>query len=334
MTCNIKLRAWGLPVLLVVFAVLQGCDQKAIEATQEPLSLGGTQVESASYETVTVKHKLGTTVIDKLPQRVVALDMNDVDFLDQLGIPVAGMPKDFVPHFLSQYKEAPQVEDTGAIVAPNLERVHMAKPDLILITSLQAKYYKELSEIAPTIHFDVDYRNSETSHIEVIKEHLITLGQIFNKEKLAHKKAAELDARVAEAKRVTLSRPEKALIVLHNNGAFNSFGVRSRYGFVFNALGVMPASPVNEAGLHGQPVSSEFIRQANPDVIYIIDRTAVMEHRQPLNADTLSNPLLRQTTAWKNNRVIFADPEAWYITAASLNSMKLIINDVIKGYDQ
>jgi hypothetical protein len=32
---------------------------------------------------------------------------------------------------------------------------------------------------------------------------------------------------------VTQARPEKALIVLHNNGAFSAFGVQSRYGFVF-----------------------------------------------------------------------------------------------------
>ncbi|MFP3711997.1 ferric anguibactin-binding protein, partial [Paraburkholderia sp. SIMBA_009] len=75
------------------------------------------------------------TVIDRQPERVVALDMNEVDFLDLLGVPVAGMPKDFVPHFLARYRDAPHVRDTGAIVQPNLERVHAARPDLILITS-------------------------------------------------------------------------------------------------------------------------------------------------------------------------------------------------------
>jgi len=286
----------------------------------------------AAYAPITVQHKLGTTVITKLPRRVVALDMNEVDFLDQLGVPVAGMPKDFVPHFLAPYKDAPQVQDTGAIVQPNLERVHAVKPDLILITSLQAKHYKELSEIAPTIHFDVDYRDSRVQHIEVIKEHLMTLGRVFGKEDLARRKAAELDAKVAEAQRITQSSPEKALIVLHNNGAFSAFGMQSRYGFVFNALGVKPAMPTVETGLHGQPVSSEFIQQANPGVIYIVDRTAVMEHRPALNAESLGNPLLRQTNAWKNGRVVFADSEAWYITAASPTSLKLVIDDVIKGY--
>ncbi|WP_432468452.1 siderophore ABC transporter substrate-binding protein [Agarivorans sp. Z349TD_8] len=333
MSFNHRQRHWALALLMSVTFAIQGCQPQVEESVAKSAQLAATSQSSLpAYQAITIQHQLGSTVINKLPQRVVALDMNEVDFLDQLGIPVAGMPKDFVPHFLAKYKRASQVVDTGAIVQPNLERVHAAKPDLILITSLQAKHYKELSEIAPTIHFDVDYRDSRVRHIEVVKEHLLSLGRIFGKQALAKQKALELEAKVEEARRIIQGRPEKALIVLHNNGAFSSFGVQSRYGFVFNALNVKSASPKGATGLHGQPISSEFIRQANPDVIYIVDRTAVMEHRSALNAETLGNPLLRQTNAWKNGRVVFADSEAWYVTAASPSSLALIIDDVVAGY--
>lgn len=333
MTIKHKHRPWALSLLIAATLALQGCGDKSAASSQALTQPAAADTSAQhAYEPITVQHKLGTTMIEKMPQRVVALDMNNVDFLDQLGVPVVGMPKDFIPHFLDKYKDAPQVQDTGAIVQPNVERVHAAKPDLILITSLQAKHYKELSEIAPTIHFDVDYRDSRVNHIEIIKEHLLTLGRIFGRENLASQQVAELDTKVEEARRITRNRPEKVLIVLHNNGAFSSFGVKSRYGFVFNALDVKPASPTLEPGLHGQPISSEFIQQANPDVIYIVDRTAVMERRPALNAESLGNPLLRQTNAWKNGRVVFADSEAWYITAASPTSLKLVIDNVIQGY--
>lgn len=329
MILNQKYRHWMLALLINLLLAVQGCDQKSVESSHSSSAIAPAK---QTYVPVTVQHKLGITVINALPQRVVALDMNEVDFLDQLGVPVAGMPKDFVPHFLAKYKDAPDVEDMGSIVQPNLERVYAAKPDLILITSLQANHYKELSEIAPVIHFDVDYRDSQVEHIEVIKDHLMTLGRIFEKKDLALQKIAELESKVEEARRVTLERSEKALVVLHNNGSFSSFGVSSRYGFVFNALGVKPASQSIETGLHGQPISSEFIQQANPDIIYVVDRTAVMERRPVMNAEALNNPLLRQTNAWKNGRIVFADAEAWYITAASVNSLKLVVDDVIKGY--
>ena len=327
MNRNPLASGWPLALLLGATLALHGCNEPSANtpATVKSEAHG-------SYTPVTVQHKLGTTVINQLPQRAVALDMNEVDFLDQLGVAVAGMPKDFVPHFLARYKDASQTADVGSIVQPNLERVHAARPDLILMTSLQASHYAELSEMAPTLHFDVDYRDSQAGHVAVVKQHLASLGQVFGKQDLAQAKAAELEARLAKVRDVTRERPERALVVLHNNGAFSAFGVHSRYGFIFNDLGVKPATATLDTGLHGQPISSEFIQQANPDILYVVDRTAVMEHRPLMTAETLANPLLRQTNAWKHGRVVFVDPEAWYVTAASPTSLALIADDVSKGY--
>lgn len=319
---------WPLALLIAATLALHGCDQTSSTSASAQANASA----PSAFAPLTLHHALGTTTIEHPVQRVVALDMNEVDFLDQLGVPVAGMPKDFVPQFLAQYKDAADVVDLGSIVQPNLERVHAARPDLILITSLQANHYQELSEMAPTLHFDVDYRDSEAGHIDLVRNHLLALGEVFGKQQLAREKAVALDMQVDAARRVTQDRPERALVVLHNNGAFSAFGVHSRYGFVFNALGVKPAGPSAETGLHGQPVSSEFIQQANPDILYVVDRTAVMEHRPQMTAETMANPLLRQTNAWKNGRVVFVDAEAWYVTAASPTSLKLVIDDVLKGY--
>ena len=318
----------ALAVLVAATAALAGCSDKAATLAPAPAAVASPQ----AFSPLTIGHKLGTTVVTQRPQRVAVLDMNEVDFLDQLGVPVAGMVKDYVPHFLTRYKDDAGIRDLGAIVQPNLEHIHALKPDLVLMTSIQANHYQELSQIAPTVHFDVDFKNSQSKHIDVIKQHLLTLGRIFGKEDIASRKGAELDAKVAHARTVTQARPEKALIVLHNNGAFSAFGVQSRYGFVFDALGVKPASTAVEAGLHGQPISSEFIQQANPDIIYVVDRTAVMEHRPVMTAEQMGNPLLRQTNAWKNGRVVFVDADAWYIMGASVTSLKRVIDDVLKGY--
>ncbi|MBB4845726.1 iron complex transport system substrate-binding protein [Paucibacter oligotrophus] len=308
---------------LALAAALPGCSDKPAEPPAAAQTLAAP---------ISIEHKLGRTLISQRPQRVAVLDMNEADFLDQLGVPIAGMVKDYVPHFLARYKDAAQVQDLGAIVQPNLERLHALKPDLILMTPLQAQHYQELSEIAPSLHYDVDFGNSQGRHIAVLKQHLLDLGRIFGREELAERRAAELEARLAQARRVTAGRPEKALIVLHNNGAFSSFGPQSRYGFVFDALGVQPAGQAAESGLHGQPISSEFIQQADPDILYVVDRTAVMERRPVMDAERMANPLLRQTKAWKSGRVVFVDADAWYITAASLSSLHIVINDVLKGY--
>ena len=319
-----KNNSWNLALSMIAAISLSGCDKKpAVDANQGAQKLA---------TPIMVKHELGTTSIAYHPQRAAVLDMNEADFLDQLSIPIAGMPKDYVPHFLQKYKDDQKVQDLGAIVQPNMERIYTLKPDIILMTPLQANQYQALSKIAPTVHYDINFNNSQQHHIEAIKAHLITLGQIFNQQQLATQKVDALDAKVAEVRKITANRPEKALVVLHNNGAFSNFGVQSRYGFVFNAFGVKPASTVVDTSLHGQPISSEFIKQADPDILYIVDRTAVMEHRPTIDAERMSNPLLRQTKAWKNGKVVFVDADAWYITAASPTSMHILIDDVIKGY--
>lgn len=319
-----KNNGWTLALSMIAAISLSGCDKKpAADANQGAQKLA---------TPIMVKHELGTTSIAYHPQRAAVLDMNEADFLDQLSIPIAGMPKDYVPHFLQKYKDDQKVQDLGAIVQPNMERIYKLKPDIILMTPLQANQYQALSKIAPTVHYDINFNNSQQHHIEAIKAHLITLGQIFNQQQLATQKVDALDAKVAEVRKITANRPEKALVVLHNNGAFSNFGVQSRYGFVFNAFGVKPASTVVDTSLHGQPISSEFIKQADPDILYIVDRTAVMEHRPTIDAERMSNPLLRQTKAWKNGKVVFVDADAWYITAASPTSMHILIDDVIKGY--
>jgi len=288
--------------------------------------------DDPAFAPVTVEHKLGKAVIERRPQRVAALDMNELDFLDQLGVPVAGTAKDYVPHFLSKYRDDPDVTDLGFIVKPNLERVYALHPDLILITSLQAEHYGEMSRIAPVIHFDVDYRDSGASHVDVVRDHLMTLARIFGKEDVARGKIAELDTKLAALQAVTRASGDRALIVMHNNGAFSAFSKRSRYGFVFDVFGVKPANEAAETGLHGQPVTSEFIQATNPDIIFVIDRTAVMERRAVLDAASLENPLLRETSAWKNGKVVFVDPEAWYVTAASVTSLELMMDDVRRAY--
>ena len=319
-----KNNGWNLALIMIAAISLSGCDKKpAADANQGAQKLA---------TPIVVKHELGTTSIAYHPQRAAVLDMNEADFLDQLSIPIAGMPKDYVPHFLQKYKDDQKVQDLGAIVQPNMERIYTLKPDIILMTPLQANQYQALSKIAPTVHYDINFNNSQQHHIEAIKAHLITLGQIFNQQLLATQKVDALDAKLAEVRKITANRPEKALVVLHNNGAFSNFGVQSRYGFVFNAFGVKPASTVVDTSLHGQPISSEFIKQADPDILYIVDRTAVMEHRPTIDAERMSNPLLRQTKAWKNGKVVFVDADAWYITAASPTSMHILIDDVIKGY--
>ncbi|WP_034387909.1 siderophore ABC transporter substrate-binding protein [Comamonas composti] len=318
---------------LTLACMLQGCQREQTEAPPSgPVNTATSQAPANDAKSIEIQHKLGSTVAPANPQRVVAYDMSVLDSLDQLGISIAGMPKDYVPNYLTTYKRDAAIADVGSVLQPNLEKLHATKPDLILISPLVAWSYEDLSKIAPTIYFDIDFMNAHGGFIKGAAEQLTTLGRVFGVEDRARDKIDEINQKVAAAKTVTKGRPERALIVMYNNGSFTAFGVQSRYGFIYDTLGVTPASTHIEPGMHGQPISNEFIVEADPDILYVIDRTAAVE-RHAANPADLNNPLIRQTKAWKNGRVVMADPDVWYLSGAGAGSVQTLIDQVLQGYE-
>lgn len=101
-----------------------------------------------AYEPVSIRHKLGTTLIKRLPQACGGAG-DERGGLRSAWRARQEWQADYVSHFLAKYKGDAKVQDLGAIVQPNLERVHALRPDLILMTSLQAGKYEESAEIAP-----------------------------------------------------------------------------------------------------------------------------------------------------------------------------------------
>ncbi|MGK5632227.1 ABC transporter substrate-binding protein [Streptomyces sp. URMC 123] len=102
----------------------------------------------------TVTHAMGTTTIEKRPERVVVLDVGELDNVVSLGIrPVGYSPTegdDGVPGYLAEGAGEPQ--SVGTINSLNLEAIHKLKPDLILGSKLRAAaQYDKLSKIAPTV---------------------------------------------------------------------------------------------------------------------------------------------------------------------------------------
>lgn len=176
---------------------LLGCDARQAA----PEAAAAAPAAQAAYVPVTVKHELGTTQINKRPERVVAFDMSELDALDQLGAPVAGISKDYVAGFLKKYEQDPKVMDVGTTIQPNLERLHALKPDLILISPLQAQSYPELSRIAPTLHYDIDLNNRPGHTLDTAKEHLLTLGRIFARKRWRARKPARSTPRSSRCAR-------------------------------------------------------------------------------------------------------------------------------------
>ena len=278
---------------------------------------------NADAETIEVVHELGTTQVKENPERVVVFDIGSLETLDQLGVKIVGMPKDFLPEHLQKYAQDPSIENVGSVKEANYEKVNALNPDLIIISGRLQDAYKELSSIAPTIYMQVDNKD----YLNSFEKNTLTLGKIFGKEKEAEEKLNHLKQEIQTEKDILAKDDKKALIVLYNKGKFSAYGKGSRFGFIHDVLGVQQAAENLDVATHGQPISNEFIEHTNPDYLFIVDRSAMINHVDT-NKKEIENALIQRTNAYKNGKVIYLNPQVWYISGGGLTSTQMMVDDV------
>ena len=275
-----------------------------------------------STEVVTVDHLSGTSEVKVNPKNVVVLSYGMLDTFDELGIPVKGVPGSNLPAYLSKYSDA-AYENVGGIKEPNAEKVNAADTELIIIAGRTAAMYDEFKKIAPTINLDVDAKD----YMNSFKKNQRVIGKLFGKEEQVEEELKDIDARIAKIKSITENSDKKGLIVLANEGRMSSYGKGSRFGIIHDVFGLKPADEKIEVATHGQVISNELIKELNPDYIFVIDRGAAIK-RATLNKEEFANALVQQTNAYKNDKIIFLNPETWYLSGGGLKSIKMMIEEV------
>jgi iron complex transport system substrate-binding protein len=114
-----------------------------------------------------VEHPLGKTCIPLKPQQIIILQPLLPYFLFAIGMKESIMgtichkwawaTKECGAPGLSsdQLKYLKNIENVGDTFQPSLEKILFLKPDLILAGNHLRSTYKQLSDIAPTVFFDI-----------------------------------------------------------------------------------------------------------------------------------------------------------------------------------
>lgn len=278
--------------------------------------------EPEEAEEVVVEHELGETTVEKNPENVVAFDFGSLDTLDKLDIDVAAVPKQNIPEYINQY-DTDEYENVGSLKEPDFEKLAEVDPELIIISGRQADLYDQLTEIAPTIYLGVD----ETDYMNSFENNVDIIGEIFNKEEEAQ---TELDA-IEEQVDATAEKAEEAdksgLIVLANDDKISAYGPSSRFGLIHDVFGVKPVDEDIEASTHGMNVSFEYVTEQDPDLLYVIDRGAAIGEESAAEI-VVENKLMEKTKAYKEDNIIYLDPEYWYLSGGGLQSVSKMVEEV------
>lgn len=269
---------------------------------------------------IAVSGEFGEVEIPLNPERVAVFDMGILDSMDSLGIKAEyAVPTANLTASLSKYETA---VNAGGIKEPDLEAVYEFEPDLIIISGRQNSFYEELSKIAPTWYVDVDYANL----IEDFQDTYTTLGKVFGKEEEAKAAIQETLDLAGEAAEKGEAMTEKALILLTNDGSISAYGPGSRFGLIHDVLKVPAADGNVDASTHGASVGFEYIAEINPDILYVVDRTAIVAGTN-FASDTLDNDLVKSTNAAKNGKIVYLDPETWYLAGPGLRTFPEMIRE-------
>lgn len=283
-------------VLLAVLLVLVGCDNKKEQQT--------------SANTLTIEHAQGKTDVPENPKKVVVFNTATLDIMDALNIPVTAVPQSDVhyPTFLSKYGRK-DYTNVGTLFEPNYEVLSSIQPDVIVAGGRATDAYKKLNDIAPTISLDIDPNNFLSSLTQRTEQ----LGSIFNKQNEAKKLIADFNQKIEQLKTKTTTAGT-ALVIMINGGKMSAYSSKSRFGFVFDVLGFQPATTFQEAGRHGNAVTSEFILSVNPQWIFVLDRDNAIGNKEAQSAQqVLDNELIRKTAAWQQNHIVYLDSSSMYI---------------------
>src|SRR5699024_3704546 len=82
-----------------------------------------------------------------------------------------------------------------------------------------------------------------------------------------------------------------------------------------------------EASTHGMNVSFEYVTEQDPDLLYVIDRGAAIGEESAAEI-VVENKLMEKTKAYKEDNIIYLDPEYWYLSGGGLQSVSMMVEDV------
>jgi iron complex transport system substrate-binding protein len=279
-------------------------------------------LSASAMDVVTAR---GTVAVDGTPKSVAVYDIAAIDTLARLGVQLAGIPeKLFLPE-LGPVKQGATV--VGTLFEPDLEALSALGPDLIIVGGRSSTKADATAKVAPTIDMTID----GDTLVDQAKQRLATYGELFGKTAEAKAAAEALDAKLASAKAAVAGKG-KALIIMTNGPKVSVYGPGSRFGWVHASLDLPAAVTETEAATHGEAVSFEFIRQANPDWLLVLDRAAAIGSSEQGAKVTLDNELVAETTAWKKGQVIYLPAPDFYIAAGGVQSLERVLATITEAF--
>ena len=277
---------------------------------------------SQTFKEKTIVHDFGTTELKKVPKRIVILDNLYGEILDPLHITPVGATtgqadsQEFSTLFKKQYKDA-KVVSIGWQGNPDLDKIAELKPDLILMTGEQEDLYDELSEIAPTVGYQINTDENWDYHETSLK-----VAEIFDKRDEMKKDLDRVDAREAVfAENVKAKFGDQKLMYLRvtdNDIRYYAYG---HFGYLYDTYHFNRAETFNPDDMF-QVIDPDKLKDINPDLLIVqADSQELLDNKLKIT------PVWTSLKAVQNNKVIYADYST-YMLGFGIVSQEAIMKQI------
>ncbi|MDU6604680.1 ABC transporter substrate-binding protein [Streptococcus salivarius] len=277
---------------------------------------------SQTFKEKTIVHDFGTTELKKAPKRIVILDNLYGEILDPLDITPVGATtgqadsQEFSTLFKKQYKDA-KVVSVGWQGNPDLDKIAELKPDLILMTGEQEDLYDKLSEIAPTVGYQINTDENWDYHETSLK-----VAEIFDKRDEMKKDLDRLDAREAVfAENVKAKFGDQKLMYLRvtdNDIRYYAYG---HFGYLYDTYHFNRAETFNPDDMF-QVIDPDKLKDINPDLLIV-----QADSQELLDNKLKNSPVWTSLKAVQNNKVIYADYST-YMLGFGIVSQEAIMKQI------
>lgn len=277
---------------------------------------------SQTFKEKTIVHDFGTTELKKAPKRIVILDNLYGEILDPLDITPVGATsgqadsQEFSTLFKKQYKDA-KVISVGWQGNPDLDKIAELKPDLILMTGEQEDLYDKLSEIAPTVGYQINTDENWDYHETSLK-----VAEIFDKRDEMKKDLDRLDAREAVfAENVKAKFGDQKLMYLRvtdNDIRYYAYG---HFGYLYDTYHFNRAETFNPDDMF-QVIDPDKLKDINPDLLIV-----QADSQELLDNKLKNSPVWTSLKAVQNNKVIYADYST-YMLGFGIVSQEAIMKQI------
>ncbi|MEM9581789.1 MAG: siderophore ABC transporter substrate-binding protein [Pseudomonadota bacterium] len=279
---------------------------------------------AALADEVTIDTYAGAQTVAVAPEKIAVFDVAAIDTLDALGVKIDASVS---PIYVSYLDDAVAGSAAvGSLFEPDFEAINAMQPDLVIAGGRSSKQVPELSKIAPTVDMTI-----WEDTIGQGMDRLAAYGALFDKEAEAAELKAAFEAKLAAAK-AAVAGQGKALIVMTNGPKISAYGAGGRFAWLHKALELPEAVEEVEQATHGEAISFEFIRDADPDILLVIDRLAAIGQEGDNAKTTLDNALVAETKAWSSGKVVYLSAAPIYIAGGGIQSMSLTLDEVIAAF--